>query len=187
MGGKTSLARTLAARLGMHSITHSRPTEAARLLGHTQASAVPAWDMVTFQWLGLMAQVAAERAAWEEFEGYVADRAVMDFVGYYMAQVPPGHRDSITVGGDPFLDLPYVRAAQAYAQAYDLILVCPPLSQAPTANGMRHVSDPWVIHQELLAALGAMNLTSKIHVIQTDGPEARTDEVLEVLRERRLL
>lgn len=173
MGGKTTLARLLGDVFHLPAITYSKPTAAAKRLGYDKASDVENIDMLSFQWLGLIEQISAEKAALEEFEGYISDRSVVDYLAYYNKQIK-NLADSESTKA-------YFDCVAAYVKDYDLIVIVPPLTQAPVNNGMRHVNDPHSIHTNLLYCFEKLKVTNKLFTITADNPYNRVEEILNFL------
>lgn len=173
MGGKTTLARLLGGVFHLPAITYSKPTAAAKRLGYDKASDVLDSDMLLFQWLGLIEQVSAEKAALEEFEGYISDRSVVDYLAYYTKQA-----EHLT---DSNSNKAYFDCVRAYAKDYDLIVIVPPLEQTPTNNGMRHITDPQEIHTSLLYCFEKLQITTKLFTVTADNPYDRVEEILNFL------
>jgi hypothetical protein len=173
MGGKTTLTKLLGDVFSLPTLTYSRPTAAAKKLGYARASDVPEEHMASFQWLALIEQIAAEKALWEEFEGYISDRSVIDYLAYFVEQT----KNNISVTNSKA----YFDCVQSHVPTYDLIIIVPPLSEQPFDNGMRHVTNPDVVHQNLLKSFNELDVQNKVLVLTTQTPYDRVEEVLTFL------
>jgi len=176
-GGKTTLATSLADRLGLpEAITYSRPTTAARRLGYSRASAVPPEEMRIFQWHALFEQLLAETMG-SFGSSFVADRSVLDFAAYYLFQAPGA------VWGDDYVAF----AIDHACRAYDLLIHVPPPTWEVEDDDKRHLHGIHEVDGILAQLLGLRDLPDRTLHLKANTPEDRVEEVVTCLQDRGLL
>jgi len=171
-GGKTTLVNHLAPRMwDLKTITYSRPTKAAEILGYTAAKEIPENELATFQWLGLIEQMTAERIAMASGRGFLADRSVLDFMAYNLYRVET-------------CDPSYEAIARRWAKGYDAIIIVPPNSSPTEERHTRLMHGIQEVHETVVRLTYEFGLRDSVIELTTDTPKERVEEVIEVLRAR---
>lgn len=151
--GKTTLTNALSSVLHLEPINISRPTAAAQQLGYAKAADVPADEVQVFQWMGLFEQIHQERLRLERPDqtvnktgqldfryvpGFVSDRAVIDFIAYYIYRLPSVERQAA-----------YTELVLAYARKYSIILYLPPNPDGVEDDNRRFVKGTLEIDENI--------------------------------------
>lgn len=179
-GGKTSLiAHLLKPIPAATTITYSRPTKAANLLGYSSASEIPEDKLLVYQHYGLMEQIYAERQVMAS-DAVLMDRTVLDFVGYYLFRVPKESRDFY------WNDDLMAKIAKTWLDTnpYDLIVLVPPNSQGTEYRDTRLMEGVQEVHDKIKYIIDCWNLDDLVLRLKTDTPEERAQEVLTAIQKR---
>lgn len=171
--GKTTLASKLAPRLSLFPLVHSVTTLSAIRMGYRRSSEVPSQRMGEFQWEALRQQIKLE----DYYHAYVTHRSPVDYLAYFMYQVPEAHKKAAD----------YAKVCYERLKIYNALIVLPVTTRG-VDDGKRHLGDESVIDDWLRLIINRpdefisepVTLPPVIYVT-TDGPDNRANEVLEGL------
>lgn len=170
--GKTTLARALydVIKPGIPIIDYSRPTAAAKALGYNSSRDIPQddksqWD---FQVAAMFEQLRAQNSAGNN--SYIIDRTPIDFISYLCYRMP-------WLKGTEKYEL-YEKIGLEFTD-FDYIFYVPPFGSEIQDNGIRFLSNPEPIGQEILRLMDKNNIN--YHYIKATTVKGRLDEVLRIL------
>lgn len=171
--GKTTLAELLSKKIQAYPLTQSVTTLSAISMGFCRPSEIPLCKMKEFQWVALFRQHALE----DMYSSFVTHRSPIDYLAYFMFQVPGAHRESKE----------YASACLSRLKSYDAVFILPVTSRGED-DGKRHLGnedllDNWI---RLIISRPDEFTSEKIAFppmfeIKSDGPEKRALEAVEHL------
>ena len=188
-GGKSVLAEILVEHLNengkllKHQLIDNVVTDTAKKMGYDRSSLVPYWRKAELQWVSLANQMSAQIKA----QNFVSPRSPICYAAYSGLADRLGQVDmrysavEFQNRGMQFAN-PYYDVCKQYAETYDFIFYIPKNSGKLENNGKRFTDHVEEIDEYIKQMISDFGLSEKVHFIQSDTPQSRLHEVLEVIR-----